>query len=64
MPLSVSHPKTLRHDTPEALDELVAKLSAFEPQDRIQTAAEAVVQLIAIKEALAAGAVVAMGDHT
>lgn len=64
MPLSISHPKTLRHDTPDALDQLVAKLSAFEPEDRIHTAAEAVDQLVAIKEALAASGVVAMGDHS
>ncbi len=45
-------------------DQLVAKLSAFEPEERIRTAAETVDQLVAIKETFATGGVVAMGDHT
>ncbi len=62
MPLSISHPKTLRHDTPDALDELVARLSAFEPEDRIQTAAEVVEQLMLIRARFDSRGVVATGD--
>jgi serine/threonine-protein kinase len=62
MPLSISRPKTLRHDTPEALDELVAKLSAFEPEERVQAAAEVVDQLKIIKASLTGRDVVATGE--
>ncbi len=62
MPLSVSHPKTLRHDTPDSLDELVAKLSSFEPEERIQTADEVVQLLKQIKSSILPGGVVATGD--
>jgi len=63
MPLSISHPKILRHDTPDSLDALVAKLSAFEPEDRVNTAGAVIDELVSIKETLSAGGVVAMGDH-
>ncbi len=62
MPLSISRPKTLRHDTPEALDELVAKLSAFEPEERLKTADEVVDQLKTIKASLSGRGVVATGE--
>lgn len=62
MPLSISRPKTLRHDTPDALDELVAKLSAFEPEERVQAAAEVVDQLKIIKASLTGRDVVATGE--
>ena len=62
MPLSISHPKTIRHDTPDALDELVAKLSAFEPEDRIRTADDVIKELTAIKSMLSAGDVVVAGE--
>ncbi len=64
VPLSVSHPKTLRHDTPDALDELVSSLSSFEPEERISSAKEVVERLMAIKETLSADGVVAIGDHS
>lgn len=62
MPLSISKPKTLRHDTPDQLDELVAKLSAFEPEERIHTAAEVIEQLTRIKNSFSSEKPLPAGD--
>ncbi len=62
MPLSISNPKTLRRDTPDSLDDLVAKLSAFEPEERIQTAAEVVEMLSEIKKSISGGALTTTGE--
>jgi hypothetical protein len=62
LPLSVSRPKTFRQDTPESLDEIVARLSSFEPEERIQTAQEVIDELRRVKSELSSGAVVSAGD--
>jgi len=64
MPLSISRPKTIRHDTPDMLDELVSKLSAFEPGDRIGTADAVIAELEVIKANLLTGGIVAAGEPT
>jgi len=62
LPLSISRPKTFRHDTPASLDEIVARLSSFEPEERIQTAQEVIDELRRVKSELSSGAVVSAGD--
>lgn len=54
MPLSVSRPATLNPDVPKRLDDLVANLSAFEPEDRNKTAIEVLAELREIAKELPA----------
>lgn len=62
MPLSVSRPATLNPLVPQALDDLVAHLSAFEPEDRCKSALDVLADLQEISKALPTEAVVATLD--
>lgn len=44
-PLSVSHPKAVLPAVSDQLDQIIAKLTAFEPEERFESASEAMEQL-------------------